>query len=262
MEGNIATLREVIPPLSIKFNGTNFESFPVAPGNPTLDGWYDVADRNGSVPKGHAWAFTTKLDVSGWGNQGLSFFPLQAGIQEGASYAYLTLDEVKVIDMISDCPLDIEQFIENNQGTAPHTLPALYQDMGPDDEATFPPLGWENVLYGRQRTFVAPTGRYYDTDTNTTITYNTLPGIMVLPIHELDFGSMDPTASDTLYFTRLVIPAITESLAAGVSAGFCYVPTVRMIIKGELKNESDLSYIFRLKDSFKTTQTDVGYGGL
>ena len=261
MEGNIVTLEEVLPPLSLTFSGSLWTPLLSASA---LNGWYDVHDRNGTVGAGLAWAFTTKLDVSGWGNQGLSFFPLQAGIQEGTNFQYLIDDQLDVIDMISDNPLDIEQFIENNQLQHPFTLPALYQDMGPDDNATFPPLGWENVLYGRERKFVAPTGQYVDIGAVgppplPIITYNTLPGLTVLPIHELDFGSMNPTASDALYFTRLVFPRIGDTAQTG---GFTYIPSVRMIIKGELKNESDLSYIFRLKDSFKTTQTDVGYGGL
>lgn len=238
MENSIVTLSEVIPDLSLIFDGTNWEVNGDDPYN--ADGWYDLSQRV-SIFRGGAWAFTTKLDVSGWGKQDLSFFPIQAGIQEGTYYDYLIDDTLEVMDMITDSPLDIEEFVSRNfMERFNSTVPALYNNLPADDDAKFPPLGWENVLYGQLRTFQHNSN---------------LQGLIALPINVNDFGSMNPTATDTLYFTRIIAPRVSNTAQAG---GFAQIPMARLIIKGQLKAENGLSYIYRLKDSFKTMQTDVG----
>lgn len=242
MEDSIATLSEVIPDLSLfaTESGGRIDGWEISGGIRNQDGWYDLSQRI-SIPRGLAWAFTTKLDVSGWGNQDLSFFPIQAGVQEGTYYDYLIDDTLEVLDMISDSPLDIEEFtLRNLMARVNSTVPGLYNNLPADDDARFPPLGWENVLYGQLRTMQHN---------------NNLQGFVVLPINTNDFGSMNPTATDTLYFTRIILPRIGNTAQTG---GLCQIPITRMIIKGQLKKENGLSYIYRLKDSFKTMQTDVG----
>jgi hypothetical protein len=244
MEGSIVTLSEVIPDLSLQAteSGGRVNGWETIDPNDrfNFDGWYDLSQQS-SISRGLAWAFTTKLDVSGWGKQDLSFFPIQAGVQEGTFYDYLIDDTLEVLDMISDSPLDINEFVLRNfMARVNSTVPGMYNNLPSDDEASLPPLGWENVLYGQLRALQHN---------------NNLQGLMVLPVNVNDFGSMNPTATDTLYFTRIVCPRIGNTTQAG---GLCQVPITRMIIKGQLKAEDGLSYIYRLKDSFKTQQTDVG----
>lgn len=239
MEDSIVTLTEVFPDLSLIYDG-NYWEINALTDRKNFDGWYDLSQRT-SIGRGLAWCFTSKLDVSGWGKQDLSFFPIQAGVQEGSYYDYLIDDTLEVMDMISDSPLDIEEFVSRNfMSRLNATVPSLYNNLPSDDDAKFPPLGWENVLYGQLRQF-----QHNDN----------LQGLMVLPVNTNDFGSMNPTATDTLYFTRIVCPRVGTTVQAG---GFAQVPPTRFIIKGQLKAESGLSYIYRLKDSFKTMQTDVG----
>lgn len=249
MEGNIVTLNDVIPPLQLFYNdGPNawVRSF----SDDMASGWIDVDELRGSnITQHKVWAFQTEIDVSGWGNQGLTFFPLQAGVQEGNNFTYILDDYLTVIDMISDSPLDLANFCQNNLLNNPYvTVPALYQKYPPDNfkHVVLPPLGWENILYGMKRK----------------LAYNAnLPAAgnipVCLPVYSGDFGSMNPTATDRLYVTRILIMDNSQQ-----TQGFMNCPSSRFIIKGELKSESDLSYVYRLKDSFKTTQTDVGYGDL
>lgn len=249
MEGNIVTLNEVIPSWQLFYNdgqGAWVQGF----ADNTASGWINVDDLRGStITQNKVWAFQTEIDVSGWGNQGLTFFPLQAGVQEGNNFTYIIDDYLTVIDMISDSPLDLANWCDNNLLQLPfNTVPALYQRYPPNSsvETVLPPLGWENVLYGMKRK----------------LAYNSnLPSAgnvpVCLPVYSGDFGSMNPTASDRLYVTRILVLDNASS-----TQGFMNCPPSRFIIKGELKSESDLSYVYRLKDSFKTTQTDVGYGDL
>lgn len=244
MKDQVTTLCEVIPQLQLGMASNKKFSITEPPG---ANGWFDVGRLNrGSVGNDKFFCYQTELDVSGWGNQGLSFFPMQAGIQEGGLYQYLIDDSLIVVDVISDSPLDIAAFVSGNFLAYPFiTLPALYEfRMSAPEERINPPLGWENILYGNSRTF-----QHNDN----------LQGLLALPVQNNDFGSMNPTATDKLYITRLIK---CESGITTQTAGIVNIPAARFILKGMLKSESDLSYIYRLKDSFKTTQTDVGYNGL
>ena len=243
MKDQVTTLNEIIPNLLLQMNSS--KEWSVAP-NDSLDGWYDVSTRDGSITANRIFAYQNEIDVSGWGNQGLSFFPMQAGVQEGANYTYIIDDSLQVIDIISDSPLDVPSFVFNNLLAYPNiTLPALYErTLDAPAERVFPPLGWENILYGNSRLF-----QHNDN----------LQGLLALPVQSNEFGSMNPTATDKLYLTRILKCNVADSTQVG---GVSYIPPTRFIIKGMLKSESDLSYIYRLKDSFKTTQTDVGYNGL
>ena len=239
MKDKVVTLCEEIPGLQLVAASDRFEWAGL--GN----GWFDLESRNGSLNQYQFFAYQTSIDVSGWGNQGLSFFPIQAGIQEGRTYTYLVDDSLRVIDLISDSPLDVAAFAEPNLADSTElTVPGLLQSITSNDLRVFAPLGWENVLYGNDRLFQHN---------------NNLQGTLVLPVSSRDFGSMNPTASDKLYVTRIIVCDTAETAQTG---GILNVPKTRFIIKGQLKSESDLSYVFRLKDSFKTTQTDVGYNGL
>lgn len=242
MKDQVTTLCEVIPQIQLQMDSNKDWTMI-----PFSNGWFDIGRlTRHSVGDDKFFAYQTALDVSGWGNQGLSFFPMQAGVQEGGRYEYLVDDSLQVIDVISDSPLDVAAYVSTNlQGYPMITLPALLQQLPiAPEETTNPMLGWENVLYGNSRTF-----QHNDN----------LQGLLVLPVQSNEFGSMNPTATDKLYVTRILK---CETGTTSQVAGLCQVPPTRFILKGMLKSESDLSYIYRLKDSFKTTQTDVGYNGL
>ena len=239
MKDKVVTLCEEIPGVQLIAIDNRFEWAGLG------SGWFDLETINGSLNEYKFFAYQTTIDVSGWGNQGLSFFPIQAGIQEGSTYTYLVDESLRVIDVISDSPLDAAAFAEPNLGdTSLLTVPGLLQTVNSDTRENMPPLGWENVLYGNDRLFQHN---------------NNLQGTLVLPVSSRDFGSMNPTASDRLYVTRIIV---CETGTTAQTGGILTVPKTRFIIKGQLKSESDLSYVYRLKDSFKTTQTDVGYNGL
>ncbi len=243
MEDNIATLTEVIPPLQLLYDSTPGVGWATSMAGGNTNGWSPVGSRSDNK----IWGFQTALDVSGWGNQGLTFFPLQAGVQEGYMFTYINDNILQVIDIITDSPLDLVEFADNNLVALPgRTVPGLYVRTDGGNDVDFPPLGFENVLYGNSRNLAYSTNFPFS---------DGIP--FVMPINQNDFGSMNPTATDKLYITRILIMD-----NASRTVGFMNCPPSRFIIKGMLKSESDLSYIYRLKDSFKTAQTDVGYGGL
>jgi len=247
MENDIVTLVEDIPRLGLAYSSGKWGLSTIP-----ASGWRDLEEEDGSLGSSkQCWAFQTDIDVSGWGNQGLTFYPLQAGVQEGYMFSYINNDLLQVIDIMTDSPFDVVDFcVKNTQSILARTLPALYQStlQTPtlNSDMVFPPLGFENILYGNSRNMGFNSN------------FPSAGGTpMVMPINSNDFGSMNPTATDKIYITRLLI--CDNALQTD---GFMYCPPTRFILKGQLKRETDLSYIFRLKDSFKTTQTDVGYNEL
>ena len=247
MEDNVTTLIQEIPALQLFYDTSGSPPFKweITPV-PTLssNGWKDVADLGLNVTDHKVWAFQTEIDVSGWGNQGLTFYPLQAGVQEGYMFSYLNDDVLQVIDLISDSPLDLVSFGPNLLSLPDRTVPALYQSVTPNRDLQ--PLEFNNVLYGQSRVMG------YNSN------FPTAGGIpLSSPISINDFGSMEPTATDRLYITRILVCDNSSR-----TSGFMNCPTSRFIIKGSLMRESDLSYVYRLKESFKSAQTDVGVGNI
>ena len=249
MEDNIVSLVEEIPALQLFYDTTITPSRWNVTDNLLISasGWEVITPAASGPTDRRLWAFQTSIDVSGWGNQGLTFYPLQAGVQEGYMFTYLNDSCLQVIDVVSDCPLDLGNFAFNNLVNFPYkTVPGLYQrvNLTSTVDQSFQPLEFDNVLYGQSRVMG------YNSN------FPTEGGIpLVSPININDFGSMTPTASDKLYITRILV--CNNSARTG---GFMNCPPTRFVIKGQLMRESDLSYVYRLKNSFKTTQTDVQVG--
>lgn len=249
MEEKIVTLIQEVPAQGLFYRDAPIDNWLSSFSDEPFNGWINVNTLPGSggIAQNKIWAFQDTIDVSGWGNQGLTFYPLQAGVQEGNMWTYINNDLLQVIDIISDSPLDLARFCSINLTQLPfRTVPGLYQRTPPGPDVKNPPLGFENILYGQSRTM----GYNSNFPTSGGIPY-------VMPININEFGSMNPTASDKLYITRILVcdNALNQT-------GFMNAPSSRFMIKGQLKRESDLSYVYRLKDSFKTAQTDVGYGDL
>ena len=104
------------------------------------------------------------------------------------------------------------------------------------DQATT--LGFNSILYGRVQM----------------IAHNTsLPQQSGVVYSTNEFGSMTPTASDRLYVTRFVVvqPLGGQIIPDGSTI---QLPHMRVILVGSGKEENDLSYIMRLRNSYLLQQ--------
>lgn len=114
------------------------------------------------------------------------------------------------------------------------TCPGIDVRRTTDQNST---IGFENILYGRVQM----------------ISHNTsLPQQAGVVYATEEFGSMTPTASDRLYVTRIV--KVQNYGLATPDQSAIQLPHMRIIIVGSDKEENDLSYIMRLRQSYKLDQ--------
>ena len=92
-------------------------------------------------------------------------------------------------------------------------------------------LTFDQTIYGRLRTFVS------DVDTVSA-------GYMIM-IGEQQLGSLEPTASDRVYSTRVVV------VGANNTDGSLLVYGCRHLLRATVKEEPEYQYLMRLKRSYE-----------
>jgi len=222
-------------------------TYTVAPPN---NGWYIEGspwDREGN---NHMYTQDV-IDIGGMTTtQEETFFPQAATIQNSPFYSapgvlnpgeapYGTLFEWV---LITESPFNVSKWIADQNYTIPpaqvfdtqFTCPGLAPKRTTNQNET---IGFENVLYGRVQIIS---------------NNSSLPQQAGVVYSTEEFGSMTPTASDRLYVTRIVK---VQTYGLSPQNGFTIqVPHMRVIIVGSGKEENDLSYIMRLRQSYKLAQ--------
>jgi len=228
-------------------------TFTVSPPN---NGWYVDNTPWERAGDNHIYTQDT-IDIGGMTTtQEETFFPQAATVQNSPFYSapgclprdptdprsplapYGALFEWV---LITESPFNAEKWIGdqaynilgqsfNTQFTCPGIEPVRTTDQNST-------IGFDNILYGRVQMIANNTS---------------LPQQAGVVYATEEFGSMTPTASDRLYVTRIV-KVQTYGLAA--ENGYTIqVPHMRVIIVGSGKEENDLSYIMRLRQSYKLAQ--------
>ena len=139
--------------------------------------------------------------------------------------------------LITESPFDASKWIQDqNYGffDTQFTCPGIDPRRTTNQNST---IGFENILYGRVQMIANNTS---------------LPQQAGVVYATEEFGSMTPTASDRLYVTRIVK---VQTYGLSPQAGYTIqLPHMRVIIVGSGKEENDLSYIMRLRQSYKLAQ--------
>lgn len=224
-------------------------TFTVSPPN---NGWY--ADGTGWERAGdnHIYIQDT-IDIGGMTTtQEETFYPQAATIQNSPFYSapgavqnpnapgfvvYGTLFEWV---LITESPFNASKWIADQNYLAgtnfdtQFTCPGIEPRRTTDQNET---IGFENILYGRVQMIANNTS---------------LPQQCGVVYATEEFGSMTPTASDRLYVTRIVK---VQTYGIAPSQGFAIqLPHMRVIMVGSGKEENELSYIMRLRQSYKLDQ--------
>jgi len=144
--------------------------------------------------------------------------------------------------LITESPFKVDKWVADQIYTGDGTswIP-VYSCPGIDprrttDQATT--LGFDNILYGRVQMIVHN---------------SSLPQQAGVVYSTNEFGSMTPTASDRLYVTRFVViqPLGGQTIPNGSGI---QLPHMRVVLVGSGKEENDLSYIMRLRNSYLLQQ--------
>ena len=152
----------------------------------------------------------------------------------GAMYEYV---------LITEAPFKVEKWLADQNYTENsgesfitiQTCPGINPRRTTDQGTT---LGFQNILYGRVQM----------------IAHNTSLPIQAGVVYSSnEFGSMTPTASDRLYVTRIVVVQPMGGIPIP-NGSTIQVPHMRVILVGSGKEENDLSYIMRLRNSYLLQQ--------
>jgi len=223
-------------------------TYTVAPPN---SGWYVDNTPWGRAGGSHIYTQDV-IDIGGMTTtQEETFFPQAATVQNSPFYSapgvlspgpgqapYGTLFEWV---LITESPFNATKWIEDQSYSVvgqtfdtQFTCPGIEPRRTTDQNQT---IGFDNILYGRVQMIA---------------NNSSLPQQAGVVYATEEFGSMTPTASDRLYVTRIVK---VQTYGIAPSNGFTIqVPHMRVIIVGSGKEENELSYIMRLRQSYKLAQ--------
>jgi len=228
-------------------------TYTVAPPN---NGWYVDNTPWERVDGNHIYTQDT-IDIGGMTTtQEETFFPQAATVQNSPFYsAPGCIDRIPGDDrsglapygalfewvLITESPFNAQKWIGDQSYSivgqsfdTQFTCPGIEPRRTTDQNST---IGFDNILYGRVQMIANNTS---------------LPQQAGVVYATEEFGSMTPTASDRLYVTRIVK---VQTYGIAPSANFTIqVPHMRVIIVGSGKEENDLSYIMRLRQSYKLAQ--------
>lgn len=143
--------------------------------------------------------------------------------------------------MITEVPFNAEKWIADQQYNVlaqtfspAQTCPGIEVRRTTAQNST---VGFNNIIYGRVQM----------------ISHNSsLPQQAGVVYSTQEFGSMAPTASDRLYVTRIVMVRSYNQQIPDQSS--IILPHMRIILVGSGKEENDLSYIMRLRNSYLLQQ--------
>lgn len=211
------TLKIEIPPTSVARG----------PADPT---WTTVTDINGwTTPLGGTTLFWTgTIDLAGYAREMKTFYPSAGMTQQGMVTRQIGGDGIFVVTVVSSTPVDLNTlFLSTGSGSGLGFLD--FDGLGLNQQ------NWETVLFNETQLYV----------NNLNISPNTIGIQQGLNVQQT--GSLSPTATDTLFVVKMLIPqgpAMTEMA----------IPASRILLPGKFGTEPDVEYMMRLKRSVELSQ--------
>jgi hypothetical protein len=213
------TLRIEIPPsAATKLIGENDWT-----GIDLLNGW--------STPLGGTvLIWQGEIDLSGYSRDMKTFYPSAGMIQQGMFFLQEGGEGAWVITTVSSTPIDLEELILSTSFGSGLGFLSMGGGLGlPGNQ------NWETVIFNETQLYV----------NNTNISPNTIGVQQKLNVEQT--GSLSPTASDTLYVSKVIIPQGSDMTSINI-------PASRVLLPGKFGTEPDVEYMMRLKRSTELSQ--------
>jgi len=185
------------------------------------EGWQVIAHPGMNM----AFVWRGYIDLAGYTQDDLTFFSQAVDIQDnGQSGGSPSVVSSTIIDMVTTRRIaDGEVFPVNSNGF-----------LSPAPGIATPGLDIQEVVYGNTRNFTP---------------YSATNGFWI-QLFGSTFGSGNPTASDRLHITRIVVP-----LGVGTSESV-FVQSCNFLIGGVTGHEKDLVYIERLRRAYTQQRSE------
>ena len=162
-----------------------------------------------------------EIDIAGLTKQELTFYPIAGDVQRGPTSIGITNGFIQEWIYVLASP---HNPIVNQQ-----TM--IYNLVGQGAQAD----EYQNVIWGKSWTWCL----------NTSVPQN-----FAVAINTSLMGSGEPTNGDRLYVYRVV-----SLIGQSPGFGFAEVPTCRLLLSGQIREESDLSQIMRMKRVYELQQS-------
>jgi len=165
--------------------------------------------------------WTGTIDLSGYVREMKTFYPMAGIIQQGAFNAEQGGEGSILYTIVSSIPLDplaVSSAVVGGSGMG------LLSLSGQTNQ------NYDTVLFAESELYVE----------NANITPNAF-GIQQ-PLLNRQTGSLSPTAADTLYVMKMVLPF-------GAAQTSITIPASRVLLPGKFGTEPDVEYMMRLKRS-------------
>jgi len=174
---------------------------------------------------GNLFVMREEIDIAGMTVEDLTFFPMAGDVQRAATnlgLAFATGGLIQEWIYVTAAPIDFRVGIPS----------MTFNLVG---QANISETEFQNILWGQSWTWVMNTS---------------VPSNFALPVNTTMMGSGEPTNGDRLYVYRLIGP----SGFTPTPGSFCELPSVRLLISGQLKKEEEYSQIMRMRRSYELAQ--------
>jgi len=167
-----------------------------------------------------------EIDVAGLTKMELTFFPLAGDVQRGPTamgLAYATQGVITEWIYVAAAPID--------SSVGPQSM--LFNLLG---QGSICDTQFQNIIWGQAWTWA----------------FNaSVPSNFALPVNTTLMGSGEPTNGDRLYVYR-VVSTVGYVPTPG---SFAELPSARLLISGQLKEEQEFQQIMRMRRSYELQQT-------
>lgn len=165
-----------------------------------------------------------EIDIAGLTVENITFYPLAGDVQRGPTAMGLAFGAQGLITewiYVTASPVDIRTSVNRMVFNLPG------QGSSPNE--------FQNIIWGQGWTWVSN---------------NSVPSNFGIAVNTTMLGSGEPTNGDRLYVYRVVSPTAYTPTAGS----FAELPSVRLLISGQLKEEAEYSQVMRMRRSYELQQ--------
>jgi hypothetical protein len=187
--------------------------------------------RRFSKGAGHNFVHESVIDVQGYTGEDMTFFPIAGDVQSGAYSLGLTTGYITQWIIASTVPISRSSLVSVTSLNAWNTLPGQFA-QGNDTETA---IDFDQIIYGQMSVYTE----------NTTVNQNW--GVRV---HNSSIGSGAATNGSKIYVYRMV--RLDDAAGPGF---FATIPSARLLLSGQLREEAEYAQIMRMRRSYELQQS-------
>ena len=192
-----------------------------------LGSWTRLASKG----TGYNFIYEDVIDVAGYTGEDMTFFPIAGDVQRGITSLGLTTGYVTEWILASTVPIINSSLSSITSLNFPFTLPGQYS-QGNDTESG---IDFDQLIFGRLNVYTQ----------NTNLNQN-----WGVKVHTSSLGSGAATNGSKIYVYRVI--RLDDAAGPGF---FATIPSGRLLLTGQLREEAEYAQIMRMRRSYELQQS-------